>query len=810
MKILAPVTELPASLVGGSTLNLPHGTAPSVPADGDVWTTTTGLYVRVNGTTVGPLASSSGGAAWGTITGTLSSQTDLQSALDLKAPLASPTFTGTVTAPTIVGTDTTDASSSTTGALKTAGGLGVAKKLYVGSSGVFTGTVEVATPTAGKHAVTKNWVNSLVMNLVANGSALLGDNTNFSDMTFNAVEAYSGGGSFTTTSYSTYKTTDDLIPVAPSKTYRMQWALKQLGTAVNAKAYGLVTNFDIDTLQISPNHTMFQPDTHTTLAQDLKPGDTTVYLTSAANWNNAAGANGHFRTIIVWGYTNSKGYTYPDYTYSRISVINAYADGGVDTSTNTITLSSPWPSTWGTLPAGRALSNGSSGTTFKYIAGANVSATSTWTTYTGEIGDIDTSGNNATYRFSPGTAFVKVGFLLNRDVANSQMAVSAVSFTEVAAGNLRTMTRFDLNTSGVDWFQVKTNGSTPALSVDVANNRVGINKTGPSYRLDVAGTGRFTGALTLSDSTDSSSSLTGSVTIAGGLGIAKKLYVGTDIYLPTDSANIVLGSNPNTGSRLRIHRSGSSGYIDFSGTLYLRPNGAGTYVTTLDSSGDLAVTGNTSVGGNLSVTGDLTINGTTTTVNSITVTRASSTTAAGLRIPHGTAPTTPTNGDVWTTTAGIYVRINGSTVGPLGAPTGTSWGSITGTLSSQTDLQSALDAKAPLASPTFTGTPAAPTATAGTNTTQVATTAYVRGEISALVASAPSTLDTLNELAAALGNDANFSTTVTTSLGNKADKIGSGDIEITDDTKGVILKSANGTRYRITVDDAGSLTTTAL
>jgi hypothetical protein len=38
---------------------------------------------------------------------------------------------------------------------------------------------------------------------------------------------------------------------------------------------------------------------------------------------------------------------------------------------------------------------------------------------------------------------------------------------------------------------------------------------------------------------------------------------------------------------------------------------------------------------------------------------------APLRIPHGTAPTSPTNGDMWTTTAGLYIRINGATVGPL-------------------------------------------------------------------------------------------------------------------------------------------------
>lgn len=73
-----------------------------------------------------------------------------------------------------------------------------------------------------------------------------------------------------------------------------------------------------------------------------------------------------------------------------------------------------------------------------------------------------------------------------------------------------------------------------------------------------------------------------------------------------------------------------------------------------------------------------------------------------------------------------------------------------------------------LTSAALTGTPTAPTANAGTNTTQIATTQFVRTEVTNLVASAPSTLDTLNELATALGNDANFSTTVTNSLAAKA------------------------------------------
>ena len=77
---------------------------------------------------------------------------------------------------------------------------------------------------------------------------------------------------------------------------------------------------------------------------------------------------------------------------------------------------------------------------------------------------------------------------------------------------------------------------------------------------------------------------------------------------------------------------------------------------------------------------------------------------------------------------------------------------------------------APLASPTLTGTPAAPTATAGTNSTQIATTAYVSTAISNLVNGAGSALDTLKELADALGNDASFSTTITTSIGGKLAK----------------------------------------
>lgn len=71
-------------------------------------------------------------------------------------------------------------------------------------------------------------------------------------------------------------------------------------------------------------------------------------------------------------------------------------------------------------------------------------------------------------------------------------------------------------------------------------------------------------------------------------------------------------------------------------------------------------------------------------------------------------------------------------------------------------------------SPALTGNPTAPTQSAGNNSTRLATTAYTDAAVAALINSAPGALDTLDELAAALGDDANFAATVTTALTLKA------------------------------------------
>ena len=81
-----------------------------------------------------------------------------------------------------------------------------------------------------------------------------------------------------------------------------------------------------------------------------------------------------------------------------------------------------------------------------------------------------------------------------------------------------------------------------------------------------------------------------------------------------------------------------------------------------------------------------------------------------------------------------------------------------------------LPLKADLASPSFTGSPKVPTAAQGNSSQIIASTSFVQTAIAALVASAPGTLDTIKELAAALGNDPNFATTITNLIAGKLDK----------------------------------------
>lgn len=108
-----------------------------------------------------------------------------------------------------------------------------------------------------------------------------------------------------------------------------------------------------------------------------------------------------------------------------------------------------------------------------------------------------------------------------------------------------------------------------------------------------------------------------------------------------------------------------------------------------------------------------------------------------------------------------------------------------------------LPKKANLAGADFTGKVTMPTAPAGTNNTQGATTAFVMAAIASLVNGSPAALDTLQELAKAMGNDPNFATTITNLIGTKLDKSGTA-VKATADAAGNNIQSTYATKAEMT------------
>jgi hypothetical protein len=376
------------------------------------------------------------------------------------------------------------------------GNLGVgattpAYKLDVSGTGRFTGDVQLGVnPSTDTSAIARGYVLSRGMNLVTNGSGLLGNNYNFSSFTFSQNETHGGMGSFMHSGAYTPKFSDELIPVDSSKYYKLVgWGKDgETGGAnydpANVQYAGLVA-YDIDGNAITPETAVkFGGSTDTTLTSQLNVGDTVMHVANATGWNNAnCTAAWYSCGFSWWPYTNSKGYTWPNYTYTRnISWYNApyssaptWNTGGI--SGNDITLAAAWPGP--VLPSGTAVRNTTSGSTYKYILASTVTVPNTWTRYEGTIGGVDYDSTMDPGKFYQGTAFVKLMFLPN--------------FT--GTGNIRWS---DLWLSELTSSNMDMASATKAGMVSLANQqlgtgdkyfggKVGIGNTSPGSPLEVTG-----------------------------------------------------------------------------------------------------------------------------------------------------------------------------------------------------------------------------------------------------------------------------------------------------------------------------------
>lgn len=246
---------------------------------------------------------------------------------------------------------------------------------------------------------TKDYVVSRGENLITNGTALLRNNTNFSQFTFDGSDTYGAGGCFATTEAKKI-TTDEFIPVDVSKAYDLSYYIKT--SSSSAEYYTFLDMFDVDKNEIQYQHVTWISGTTTTLAADLKAGDTTIRLTSVSNWIDSQ--YNYQRGFIFWNYINSFGYQYSVETYSRNVYPNQWTNGtnAINTSANTITLDNPW--TGPTYPAGTPVSQCTQGSTYVYLDVATTKSANVW---------VKQQFMMSPDKFRAGTAFIKCGWLTN-------------------------------------------------------------------------------------------------------------------------------------------------------------------------------------------------------------------------------------------------------------------------------------------------------------------------------------------------------------------------------------------------------------
>lgn len=220
---------------------------------------------------------------------------------------------------------------------------------------------------------TKTEVNALIEgNLIVNGFGLNRDNYNFSQWTFDGKDKCDGYPSFKFTGTPReLRIPYYMIPIDINKTYEFKMSFK--GDS-SKRLYLGWDEFDIDGNYISPTYCTGFPASTTTLAKDLKNGDTVVYLTSASGWSSTT--YNHQLGLIFWNYKDSTGYQYPVGVYSRNAWTKLYTFNNVDKTNNTITLTSAW--NHGTFPAGTQVSQSNSGG-HKYFGYMNAYYPSDWT-----------------------------------------------------------------------------------------------------------------------------------------------------------------------------------------------------------------------------------------------------------------------------------------------------------------------------------------------------------------------------------------------------------------------------------------------
>ena len=194
----------------------------------------------------------------------------------------------------------------------------------------------------------------------------------------------------------------------------------------------------------------------TRLAFDLNPGDTQIVLNDATGWYDGNDPRrDHARSIAWYGYQDSTGQTYAEYTYTRNVASNLWDADAI--SGNVITLREPWSGP--ALLAGDAVRNATSGSTFNYSLLQAEHVPTTLTEYSATLGGGESSGEISATLFRPGTHSIRLNVISNHTPFGEPTDTDSILQID----------HFELNTTTgefTDGFTTYIEGDAPIALVD--------------------------------------------------------------------------------------------------------------------------------------------------------------------------------------------------------------------------------------------------------------------------------------------------------------------------------------------------------
>ena len=242
-------------------------------------------------------------------------------------------------------------------------------------------------------------------NLIKNGDLSLKNNTNFSSFTY-GTDSEGGYLSYTGNSANDLSG-DDYIYVDTSRKYQISADFKSNNT--NASFFVGFSSYDLELNEITPMNVMYVEGSLTSLKQDLKNGDTIIYLNDVSGFQNSTSSSQ--LGLIFWNYMDSTGHTWPELTYSRNAWYSLYDYDKVNKSDNTITLKSPW--NHGTILKGTKLSQSRDGATCIYSLLLSDTLNSSWKNKSAIVNGVNQNGYSSSTKFRYGTVYIKPYIIFN-------------------------------------------------------------------------------------------------------------------------------------------------------------------------------------------------------------------------------------------------------------------------------------------------------------------------------------------------------------------------------------------------------------